>query len=185
MVQYYKFDYDEGDEEDMVCIAMEDFEEEYGFTMFDLTDGKVINCWPDPFYFYFDQERGGKKRDWLINDVGWMLVSPRIKKSIEQFSQEGEQYFPVIIKEIHTGEEIKDYTVINITKVVDALDYEKTVFDKLGTVLKPVFQKTKLKGSNLFRVKDKESDIIISQTLKDALINSGVTGCTFTEVMTV
>lgn len=68
---------DSSGENDIVCH----YENNYGIQQYDLKMGKKFDGWDDNFEFYYDITEGEVATDYLANDMGWLVVSGKFKKS--------------------------------------------------------------------------------------------------------
>lgn len=80
-MRYYKLLMDSSGDNDIVCH----YENDYGIQQYDLKMGKKFDGWNEDFEFYYDVTEGEQATDYLANDMGWLVVSGKLKKSDGRF----------------------------------------------------------------------------------------------------
>ncbi|MBC1291720.1 imm11 family protein [Listeria booriae] len=186
---FYKLLMDSSSENDIVCH----YENDYGIQQYDLKMGKKIDGWNDNFEFYYDVTEGEQATDYLANDMGWLVVSDRLKTMMEELNIKAE-FFSVSIREKTTNTKLNDYYVTNIIETVDALcleesEYFETVTKKEGTIYtiqKYAVYGDKLVGKNMFKLPNRqEIPTFVSEIFKEEVNKKSLTGMEFLEIKVV
>ncbi|GAA0180836.1 hypothetical protein SH2C18_34620 [Clostridium sediminicola] len=192
-MKYYKIMHDEnGTMEDMVCFSDKDYENKYSVKGNYLYEGKIIKDWNPDFTFYYNSEEGYRPTDYLPNNLSWLLVSSKFVEIIKKIGVREVQFLPVVIKEVNTGKIIEGYSVLNITRLTNAIDLPNSLYTeieardiKVISVIKYALNKNKLKGSHLVRLKAHKFATFISDEIKNELEKNKITGFGFLEVKVV
>ena len=144
-----------------------------------LFDGRVLSStWePQPIKFLY---RSRKKGDCpSLHSIPFF--SSKAVKVLSEIMGENVEYLPV------TGEASK-FTIVNVIKLIDALDREKSnleYFDdgRIFNYTKLVLDSKKLSEDNIFKlVEFPRTDIIVSDKFKDAVEKAGLKGFAFEKV---
>ena len=191
-MKYYKILRDDENikKSDLVCKSVSNYEETYGITKNDLYSGVKIANWDDRFVFEYRASEGNTFSDFIFNNLGWYIISPKVQKILRELNLGDEiQILPVQIREIESNEIVSSYAVLNIYKFVDAFDRdnsdfrEKTVKGKTILFIKKfAFQKIGIMGSDLFRVEENKFAAFISEKVVNKFLQNEVTGVDFREI---
>lgn len=193
-MKYYEIIHkdEKNNKEIMSCFSDKDCENKYGIRTSELYEGKVINDWNKDFTFYYNSKEGYKYVDYQSNNLGWFLISPKFTQIINSVGVKGIQFLPVIIKEVNTGEILEGFSVVNITRLTEALNLQNSVYSEIEArgkkyinVIKYALSKDKLNGLNFLRLKDHEFVTFVSDEIKIELEKNKITGCDFLEVKVV
>ncbi len=180
--------------EQMVCMAEDDYEKKYGIDQYIFQKGVRLTNWNNDFTFYYDKSEGYIPTDYMANNLGWFLISPKFKDVMEKLDIKNVQYLPVKIKEKITGEEIHGFNIVNIIELIDAIDWdnsEYSVFElkergiKMISVRKYALSKNSINNLHILRLKDSKFAIFVSEQLKNELLNNGITGIDFLKVKVI
>ncbi|WP_366946575.1 DUF1629 domain-containing protein [Roseiflexus sp.] len=118
---------------------------------------------------------------------GWMLVSERVRQALERCGVEGVQFLPVRVMHKATGAEIGSYSALNVVRVVEALDWERTrwltadrkVVDDhpILAIVRVALRREAVSGVDIFRLRVKHDvgEIFISPRVKQCLERAGAT----------
>lgn len=189
-MKYYKLFGGMDDKTDIICYSEA---EEPGDTISHLTFCRGIKCesWDGNFCFYYDENEGNRATDFLANDMGWFLVSDKLRKVLESLNTEI-QFLPVKIMERKSKKELPDYYIANILRVVDALCLEKSVYyvsyiAELGIIYNNVVKygiyAEKTENSDVFKLADRqEIPIFASENFKNKVEKEEFTGIDFLEI---
>ena len=109
----------------------------------------------------------------LANNLGWPIVSARIKKIIETLLQNNEKVIWYKVKVLSLKEEHIFYVPYFI-KEDDVLDFENSIFAARGFVVKACISAKKTNGLQIFPVPSSDSRIIISKSIYNAIIQAGI-----------
>lgn len=173
-------------EEDIVCLS------EYNGEIngYDLCLGKEYKKWDKPFQFYYDAKEGGRATDYLANDMGWFLVSEKLKSILDEVNTTI-QYLSVQIVEKDSGEELKGYHIANILTVVNALCLRRCTkgfgFGRLfRDIIKYAIYEKKVGDADVFKLgKGEELPIFVSEKFKNCFEEHKLTGIDFLEIKVV
>ena len=117
-MKFYKLILDNSNESDVVCHC----EDTHGFEQYELKEGTTIKNWNDNITFNFNPNEGDRLTDYLANNLGWFIVSKKLKDTISNLGVEGIQYLPVNIVDLESNSTIIEYYIANILKIVDAIN---------------------------------------------------------------
>lgn len=116
--------------------------------------------------------------DYLPNNVGVRLCSPRMRSTIEASIGPSDQvqWLPANVSD--RSEQTNPYFVLHLPGMLDFLDQAESVF--VGDfVVKPVFSWAKVGGRNLLRVPDSTVTLIVTERVRHALLASECSGIDF------
>jgi hypothetical protein len=129
-------------------------------------DGKEVNNWQslklelrDGIYCHYHMCIGGAN-----------LVDDEMKRLFEQYITEDTQieFLPVQVYSEIYGE--KRYYILHFKKIHDVLDLEHTVYSyNRRSIIKPVFNISKVRGMHLFNSRPAISDVNVSEMLYKAI----------------
>ena len=137
----------------------------------------------------------GSKRDFNIADFDIPVVSSRFAQAVESLAPNEIQRIPVTI------ENESGWEIFNVLNCVDCIDHEKSAIDYYPTdPREPILQQetdkagkprgirslkidaSKTLGMHIFRIKDWEVVIVVSQQLKNKLETDRFDGIKFVEL---
>jgi hypothetical protein len=186
------FDDENSKENEMVCYADDNFEEKYKVNQYDINEGKFITNWDNKFTFYYDCNEGTVTNDYLANNLGWFLISPKFKDILLKQNVKNVQYLPVIIKEKNNGCIIESFHVVNITTLTDALDLDNSKYTertidniKFKSIIKCALKSKYIEGLDLLRIKDNKFSTYISERIKKEINRNKLTGMDLLEVKVI
>lgn len=151
--------------------------------------GKRYASWDGSFYFTFDSNEGHIPSDYLANDKGWFVVSPKLKALLEQLHTEI-QFLPIEVVE-QSGRGTYQYFVANVLKLVDALCLERSEYFTLElpeegpvySVIKYAIYQDKTDGADVFKLANRqEIPLFVSERFKQAIEEQGITGIALHEI---
>ncbi|MCL2512373.1 MAG: hypothetical protein FWF08_00610 [Oscillospiraceae bacterium] len=190
-MKYYKLMYDyEGDDNWVVCN-----DNDVGGTDYIvMTYGVPFNGWKNDFYFGYDPDDGTNFTDYLDNSKDWLAVSKKFMDLTKGLIKDSVQAFPIKVVNIKDKSENFDYTVLNIVDLVDGLDLENSVYRVIkfppgfnddhtfNSIIKYAIKGETVGGHHIFRLKDSDAPIFVSETLKDIIQKNNLTGFDFLEI---
>lgn len=172
---YYKLRMDDSDPRAIVCIERD----EKGFDVYRLYKGKWIDDWPEGITFYV---KGEHPEDYLLGGLGWVAISENVRQSLNKCGVTEGQFLPIQVIHKETGNKIGSYWILNVLKVVEALDPERTRWlnphtketDEFPTlnIIKEALRREALKGVDIFLLGIKGQitrSVYISEYLKQCL----------------
>lgn len=118
------------------------------------------------------------------NYTGTLIFSENAKKSLESYLEDCVEFIPLKYKHVN-------YYMLNVIRIVDAIDYDSAIFRKLDTGLvvgmdKYSFKEEEIKNINMFKVllngRIHNSEIYISSELKEKIEEFNLVGFEFTEM---
>jgi hypothetical protein len=170
---------------DIVCY----YEKELSFERSALMVGKEFDEWKGCLEFTYDKTEGNIPTDYLANDMGWFIVSGKLKGILESLNTEI-QFFPIVVSAKQGGAKM-DYYIANITKLVDALcleksDYFVTEIEELGTIYtvsKYAIYESKVQQADIFKLSNRqEIPIFVSEHFKEKIEENNITGIQLNEI---
>ncbi|MFC4323285.1 imm11 family protein [Litchfieldia salsa] len=187
-MKYYKLLLDDSNQNDIVCFC----KDSKGFEQFHLKEGKLIKNWNEDLTFYFNPEEGSEQTDYLANNLGWFLVSDKLKSLLIEIDKSQIQYLPIRVVNSKDNSIIKGYSVANILSLLDVLNLEHSDYsvievddEKVYSIRKYAINKSAVSDYHIFKVKGYEIPMFVSEICKDAVLKQGITGCDFLGVKTV
>ena len=150
----------------------------------DLNLGRRLKSDNVPTRFQWGGPKSRKLPD-ALKGRGMLLVSEKLKKTIESFEPRVHQLFPVELVFKKNGGHAANMYYLNICNRLDSVDRDRTTwpFDKNsyeptdGGIL--VFDLKKIKNHHLWHDKHIYFGWMISDVLHNAMINAGITGLVF------
>lgn len=163
----------------------------YGIDQYDVSMGIKVDNWNSEFTFYYNTKEGNQFTDFIANDLGWFIVSTKVRNTIIEYGIRNIQFLPLNIKNINENNIISGYFVANLCGVVDALDLANSKyiehniegFPKMISVTHYALKLELVSELNIFRLKDNEDLIFVSEEFKKTIIKNGITGCWFKKVL--
>ena len=187
-MKYFKLVLEDSNETDVVCH----WEDTHGLEQYELNEGLLIENWNDNINFYFNPMEGDRFTDYLANNLGWFIVSKKLKDTMSKLGVEGVQYLPVNIVDVERNSSINEYYVANVLEVADALNLENSDYsvmdfegEKIYTIRKYAVTKDKINNSDMFKLKGDEIPLFVSETFRQSVEESNITGCEFLEIRTI
>lgn len=141
----------------------------------------------------FDDDIDKLKNMWIDfqpNSLAWPMMSSRMKSSITDFSNPGKEKIVWMRVELRSPNESRTYFVPRFEEIPDVIDEDRSVFVS-GTnhLVKPVFSASKVSNYSLFcaprRFWEIPSGLYVTEILKGAIEDHGITGVVFEEVSVV
>lgn len=128
-----------------------------------------------------------KLEDFQANIVDTHILSPRAREVLAPFLPKGTELLPVAIQDQKRKVIATDYAILNVLKVVKAVDEKKSVFrvsaidpDEICEVRKLVLDKMKLpKGLKVFRLGRITRATLVDDDGREAIQEAKLTGCRF------
>ncbi|MGC3967435.1 MAG: hypothetical protein QM775_08720 [Pirellulales bacterium] len=141
-----------------------------------LWTGNRIRTWhPEKLHITVDH---GTKADLLGNPLSWLIVSSRVQKVLDKIAARQVQVLPLPI--IRNGSRKRsDYSVVNVLGTLDVVAgngkrRQKIAIDKI------VLDVEKIPcAANIIRLETHPLLTVVSESLFDALADSGATGISF------
>ena len=188
-MKYYKLSMDMERENDIVCH----YQNDYGIQQNVFNVGRFYENWDGKFEFYYNKMEGHVLTDYLANDKGWFVVSNRLQSILQKLNTEI-QYLPVRIVEENSNENLEEYYIANITRVVDALCLEKSLYFEteipsigtIYTVRKYCIYDERTENSDIFKLANRqEIPIFVSERFKKIIEEEKITGICLQEIKVV
>lgn len=133
---------------------------------------------------------GGSESSGIIR---WFVVSNRLQSILQKLNTEI-QYLPVRIVEENSNENLEEYYIANITRVVDALCLEKSLYFEteipsigtIYTVSKYCIYDERTENSDIFKLANRqEIPIFVSERFKKIIEEEKITGICLQEIKVV
>lgn len=170
----------------IVCKPKQD----YGVRPHQLLRGVGFAGFANGFTFVYRQSQGHIAADYLNNSFGWLLLSAKAKKLLQEMESQVE-YFDVLVQEESTGNTILGYCVANILRKEDALCLEESDYDVVNhpaygsynQVKKYAIRASAVNGADIFKLPNhQEVPIFVSQHFKACMEENGISGMGFCPV---
>ena len=131
-----------------------------------------------PWEFIIDE---GVVEDYLANDVGFPMLSPKLKKIFESYKTVGQHWTKATVYDSRTKEYL-NYSIISYREKADVINTEETTYQPPGLILVPVFSLKKIGDLQYFPQPDKyDFNLVISGDMRMAMVSSGITGVSFSK----
>jgi len=139
----------------------------------------------------------------LLFDPKFHVCSPRLKALLENLGLDVKiQFLPVRVIGEKSGRDVGVYYVANFLRRIPCLDLEHSIYGRYGDhpedfqvfpekigqirhVWKAVLRKEAISEARLFRVDEWKHIVVISEDVKRAMDEAGITGCWFQELEVV
>ena len=122
-MKYYKLLYDY--EHDNNTILLKINEKTLMFDRYEAEKGIEFNEWKVDIKVDYDNDK--EITDYVSNDLGWFIVTDKLKSIIENMENDKIQYLPIRAIS-NNGKEVLDVYLVNICNIVDALDLENSKY---------------------------------------------------------
>lgn len=162
---------DEDEDEGGVAVASTD----------DIDDIEVLATKPDGSVHF--ALKGANAQDYQANDLGWPLVSSRLRGHFE--AARGGQRPRWHRVSVRTSNDVSDYFVPRFVETVDVLDLDRSKFVRgpIGDLLsKACLAATKIEGLDFFPLPGSVVRLVVSERLKQSIEKSAMTGVDFSSV---
>ena len=189
-MKYYKLVYNYWDpksDDAIICRPGENFPSDW--YLFD--QGVEIKDWDEHFTVDFDPDEGVEFQDWLALTVDWIIVSSRVRKTLEDNNIGNIQYLPITIRNKVTRQIFDNlYWIINIPTLTDALDKEHSTYvyadpNDSGLLMKYALKRSKIKDLDILRLPDEKVTQFVSERFRTLILQNGYTGFNFRKVKVV
>ena len=168
---------------------------EIGMEEWLLRCAQVAKNWPEGAWVKaVKPTNDGDPDDVLQSYLGLPIYSMRLRSALREQGIEDVQYLPLRVLRPN-DEEIKGFTIANITTVRDALDRQRSDFSvyaddyflpqrrgQISAVRKPVFMASCLEGCDIFRLDGYLVAYYVSERFKKAFEQGRFTGYSFREI---
>lgn len=188
-MKYYKMMTDVTNDRDIICYLSVDYEIE----QYELQIGKPFDNSNRNIIFYYKSDEGDFFTDYLSNDMGWFLVSEKLKNILNNLDIDI-QYFEVDIFEKKESVSKCKYYIANILTVVDALCLEESTYfeteldenEIIYSISRYAVYGEKLKNIDIFKLSNgQEIPIFVSEKFKKIIEDNKLTGLDFMEIEVV
>lgn len=188
-MKYFKLILDDSNDNDVVVHC----EDTLGFEQYELKEGNFLENWNDNITFYFNLHDGNRFTDYLANNLGWFIVSKKLKDIIKKVGGDV-QFLSVNVVDFESRSKIEndEYFVANVLGIVDALNLENSDYsvmdldgEKIYSVRKYAVTEDEINKKSLFKLKRDEIPLFVSETFKQLVEESKITGCEFLEIRTI
>jgi len=123
----------------------------------------------------------GTMEDFLANDVGWPLLSARMKYIFEEYSSRELSWVPLQVQDKRVAVDYQ-YFVLYFENKLDVLDTKETSYGVEGVIMIPVFSLKKVSELDFFpQPEEYDFNLVISENLKRSLEKAGISGIDFSE----
>lgn len=160
-----------------------------GIGMYEVTKGNIVENWDDKIAFYYTEAEGNSDTDYICNDLGWFIVSDKFKNAMEAMKIVGIQYLPLNLINKDNDKRLGDYYVANICNLIEAINMEKSEHIELGQgkyiFVSYAINEEKIRGLDIYRLKESNIPIFLSEKLKKIIKDYKLTGFSYTKIKVV
>lgn len=188
-MEYYELMMD-GEEDKNFLFAERCFVAKDPYILF---SGNKVDEW-EPVQFACDLKKGSIVTEKLGNTYGWEIFSEQAISLFGDVISKEVQLLPVKVVEKDSGKEIGKYFIINVLPFLDALDLENSVYNYLDiegfdepwlSVIKYGLKRERLGDHNIFRLKESQMALFVSERFKEIAEKNKMLGFYFLKVKTV
>lgn len=124
----------------------------------------------------------GEALDYLGNNVGVRLCSPKLRAIIERFSPPGRiQWLEAPVS--GEGTESVSYSILHFIENPDVIDWDASIVAGSNrSIVKAVLLGDQLEGEDVFGFGTGTLRIVVSNRVRDAIVEAGCTGIEFSGV---
>jgi hypothetical protein len=184
-MRYFKLLKDYSDENEVYCTC----ENTLGWEQYELSEGKQISNWDEKITFHYNSIEGSHIPDYIHNNLSWFIISPQFQMILNEIDKDGVQFLSINIKNKENDSSIIGYSVANVINVVDAINYENSTYSifelndkKFYDITKYALNENKINSKHIFKLKNDEIPIFVSELAKELIEKNNITGCDFLEV---
>jgi hypothetical protein len=169
-----------------------------GFDRYDVTSGIPFAEWNENIIATYEYKKGYPITDYALNILAWFTVTERFIKLLIDLKIEGLQFHSIKLRCLNKDNLDVTVYLVNILNVIEvaAIDLEKSKYfyyelddrEKVLSVREYCLKHSLIKDSDIFRIQESmfyTSSIFISEKVKNAIEENGITGCVFSEVEVV
>jgi hypothetical protein len=157
--------------------------------------GIVVNDWNNDMTFECDLKEGYVVTDYLNSVYAWHIFSEKTIKLFGDIISNNAQLLPIKVVNKDTDQEIDKYFVVNVTRLLDALDLKNSVYKyydyydggeekKRLSVIKYGIKEEKVRGHHIFRLKDEPFSVFVSEKFYKIAKKNKILGCYFSKITT-
>lgn len=187
-MKYYKLIYDYQNDGHVINCTVENLNTT---DRYDLEKGLEISNWDMNIIMSFDPDEGQRFSDYIANNLGWFVVTSRFKEILEKVQDFELQFIPIKLKNRRDGNLQEIFFLVNICSLLSGLDLEHSKYsifttgdEKVISVKVYALKKNVIKMHHIFRLKESNLAIFVSEELKNIIQKNEITGCDFLEVKT-
>lgn len=159
-----------------------------GVELYDAQRGMPLSAKIDHLTFQFNPDEGDVLEDFM-RDVGWVLVSDKMKAAIECIQKENLEFIPVSIINSKTQEVVsQSYYVLVVTRLTDCFQREKSLWFKTSSYISVTIlaiDGNRLDGQHVLRVVEDPFRLVVSQKIYKKLRQEKLTGMSFGNVSVI
>jgi hypothetical protein len=178
---YYKMTISSENPQAMGCVSRD----EKGFDKTRLGKLDLIEDWPEGITIGI---KGEDESDIFLVAHDWRVISSRLRQALEDCAVKDAQFLPVQAVHEETGDELGTYWTIHVTRKVEALDGDRTIWKKPSSIedkyprdqypalyiMEKALKSDALQGIDLFRLSIKGylvEGFFISKRIKEHIEN--------------
>ncbi len=187
-MSYYLLEYSEDSKDNLPKGKSPILVNDYNLNGFDLRSvwrGTYIEKWPDNLDFCY--KKGNVILDYVPNVLSWLMFTDKAVEVFKRLGIVNIQYLPISIKKAGKKEPSHMLNVVNVLDSVEALDLEKSDYVSweddykyIKFIRKVVLNKNASKSNlDIFRLLESKNYIIVSERIRIAVENEGLTGFGF------
>lgn len=148
-------------------------------------DGEALPVPVKGTYTPTSRPRGNWTDHLSVGEIPGLVFSGRLCRLLQDMMLTNLQYFPLHIAHAPDGATGEGYWIVNVVGVVDCVDREASDLEyfkdgDIEFVNRLVLDEGKIPpGLDIFRLAGRSTLVVVSQTLKDAIVGAGMTGFVF------
>jgi hypothetical protein len=169
--------------------------EDNGYDKWSFLTGEQSKSWNQEYFLQAKKKKNdGKPDDVLQNYLMLPIYSERLIQELVKENIQGIQYLPIHVLRPN-NESLTGFAIANLLNFFDALDHNLSNYTRfsddfpnpnvrgqIAGITKFVLKKDKLLGIDMFRLKEYEQSIFVSEKFKDLFERNKFTGYSFEEV---
>lgn len=159
---------------------------------YEVTKGKALD---DSYLsnFQFKLKQMGCEGDFLANNLGWLIVSDKVKNMAQECgATDLIQMIPFPIERYVKIETSKNYFLLNVLKKIPCMDRKRSEFREkvndageryISAIHRLVLNAASIaKDTSIFRLQECEFYVIVNRLIVEACIKYRVTSCEFSKL---
>jgi len=116
--------------------------------------------------------------DNVLTYAEWALIcSHKLKGVLDRAGADNVDWYPLILDNESTGEQIRGYWLGNVVGLLDCVDWSKAVIDEDDAFFGRLWiDPSKAKGHLIFRIAGYEHHLVVHKSIKEAIEREQITG---------
>ena len=168
-------------------------ESSLGFNRYDTDSGNPLINWSENIVAKYEFNKNYPVADYITTNLGWFLISSKFKDLLVEMDIKGLEFYPLILKCTNQVDMELLTFLANILVVIDfnvAVDLKRSKYfyyelnngKRLISFTNHCLKSSAINKYDIFRLSDNTFPIFISEKVKKAIEDHGITGCDFLEI---